>query len=708
MCSSDLKDPKFVTEGKNSLKLDATGSVGWNQTIMFNKGPFIPDINKLLEVSMDIILPGPSVAGLEYTEVYLVLSSKTNNWYQLKTQVYPGVNKAVFKIDNAKIKEDMWEMVIVLNNTQPYKGPIYIDNIQGVLMGEQGEVKGAVKDKDGKGIKDAYVVVGESLLRTAEDGSFIARVPEYVYTVEVVSYGFMKKTINEVIVEAGKMNDQGDITLTAERPATKTATKIDIDVSKVLRDINKHDLLGQNQAAWHKPWGYSDNIALTRMKAIGMTYLRIPGGDYSNQYDWRTGDVYKHDGSLSWTPELNYMGGIVPFTMRYNKTVDGKLEILPIINVMTPAKRSIEERVTYAIAWLKDMKAKGMKFRFVEVGNEPDSKHDVPGPKMTKGMTVEQMMKAPTDPKNMKWWTSIKNYSTVFNYASERIKKEFPDVKLMGPCPMQPMNQERLEGEPWKAAPSAPYWIEDFMKYSKKHVDVLAVHEYPLWANNDARALLQKPNTTWPTYMPKYKAWMKKHLGKEIPVALTEWNSGVENIMTVMLVNALFAADYLGSYIKEGGAYAMVWDLYTQKPGEGGGHGLMDIENDPTDKFSRRSIYWVFDLFYNRFGTQLIAAESDNKDLSVYASITEDNKIAIMAINKTNLKIADSVIKVAGSNVGGSGKAWTFSSKEYEWSKALYRPIINSGPTMSTVANTGKEFSYEFPPYSITVIQLDR
>lgn len=702
------KDPKFVTEGKHSLRVDATGSLGWNQDIMVNSGPFSEDINKLLEISMDVILPPASVAGMQYMELYMVCSSKSNEWYQLKNQVMPGTNKVVFKLDNAKIRQDMWHIYLVTNNTEAYKGPIYIDNIQGVIMGQPGEVKGSVKDKAGNPIKEAYVVVGETLVKTGADGNFVIRAPEYVYTMEIVAHGFNKKTVSNLIIEAGKLNDQGSIELVPERPARKEKVKVDVDAGKVLRDINKHDLYGQNLAVWHKPWGFRDNTALERMKHIGMTMLRIPGGDYGNEYDWKSGAVYRWDGTVNWTPELNYLGGIVPFTMRYNKMVDGKLEVLPIINVMSPATKSIHERVEYAVEWIRDMKAKGMHIRFVEVGNEPDSKNAVPGPTVKKGMTTEQIMKSKTDMNNKKWWTSIKNYSTVFNYVSQRIKKEFPDMLIMGPCPMQPMNQERLEGEPWKAPSTAPYWVEDFMKYSKGHVDVLAIHEYPLWANNDARALLQKPQTTWPVYMPKYKAWMKKHLGKEIPVALTEWNSGVENVMTVMLVNALFAADYLGSYIKMGGQYAMVWDLYTQKPGDGGGHGMMDTENDPTDQFSRRATYWVFDLFYNRFGTKLIESKSDSSDLSVYASLTDDNKIAIMAINKTNLKIADAAINVAGSNVGGSAKVWTFSSKEYEWSRALYRPIINTGPTMTTLSGTGKNFNYEFPPYSITVIQLDR
>ena len=138
----------------------------------------------------------------------------------------------------------------------------------------------------------------------------------------------------------------------------------------------------------------------------------------------------------------------------------------------------------------------------------------------------------------------------------------------------------------------------------------------------------------------------------------------------------------------------------------GGGHGLLDEENDPTRKYSERSHYWVFDMYYNRFGTKMIACESDNPDLSVYASMVDDNTISIMAINKTKLSISAAKLNVKGFNVSSSATAWQLSDKEYVWSKELYRPIVNSGPTMINVNLTNGV--YDFPPYSVTVLQIKK
>ena len=707
-------NPEYVSEGKYSLKIDVTGSTAWNQDVAVNNGPFSPQVNQLVEIMMDVYVPAESVKGMEYQELYVVFSSKSNNWYQLKQQLLVGKNKVALKIDNSKIKEDMWHIYLVVNSSQPFKGPIYVDNIKGRLIGNPGKVVGYVKEKDtGAGVANANIVIGDKLIKSSGDGKFEADVGEDVYKVEVVAFGYRKKTIPEFVVVEGKTNDLGVIELLKEKEPEKQTVNVTIDVNKILRDIDQHKLYGHNQAAWHKPDGYRDNVALEKLKRIKATFIRCPGGDYGNLYDWRTGDVYKEDGGKNWTPEFNYLGGFVPFIKRMDNMTGGAMEVLPIINVMTPFEKTIEERIDYAIQWLQDMRDKGLKVRYVEVGNEPDNKPLFPGPLPPTGNKKWYQM--PNSKKVIHWWTKIDNYSKVFNLAAYKIKKAFPDLKVMGPCPMQPMNRQRLEGDPWKAENTAPYWVETFLKNSWQYVDVIAVHEYPLWANNDARALLKKPQETWPTYMPVFKQWIKKYVNsqkgyenKKIEIALTEWNSGEENVMTAELVNALFCADYLGSFIKSGGDMAFLWDLYTQKVGQGGGHGIMDQENDPTNKFSERSHYWVFDLYANRFGTKLIEAASDNPDLSVYASLTDDNKIAIMAINKTTLKIANATIKINGANVGGSGKAWQLSEREYVWSKALYRPIVNTGPSEINVNNTGNTFTYDFPPYSVTVIQLSK
>jgi hypothetical protein len=699
---------EHASEGKYSLKVDLTGSKDWNQDIMVNDGPFDPSINKLVELSFDVFVPDATVKGLDYQEMYIVFSSKSNAWYQLKSPLNAGENKIVFKIDNSKIKQDMWHIYIITNNSQPFNGPIYIDNMVGRIAGEPGTVEGKITDKDtGAGIKDARVVVGDSLVVTDDSGNFKMTVPEDAYKMVVVAFGY-KDQSSDVVVYAGKDKNLGNVAIVKKKEPIKKEVTINIDPAKIIRTIDKHKLLGQNIAAWHKPDGYRDAVALGKIEKMGATFFRIPGGDYANLYDWKTGDVYKFDGAVNWTPELNYLGGMVPFVKRMDVLDGNQTEVLPTLNIMTPAKKSINERINYGILWLQDLKDKGIKYRYVEIGNELDNKPDSPGPARAK--EGKSMLDSPTDMKNIHWWTKIDNYCAVFNQAAYKVKVFDKTLKLMGPVPMQPMNQERLEGSPWMAASSkAPFWVEEFLKKSGQYMDTLAVHEYPFWANNDARLLLTKPQTTWPVYMPKFREWIKKYVNSKQPnkyveIALTEWNSGDENVITALIENGLFCADYLGSFMKSGGDLAFCWDLFTQKPGLGGGHGAMDEENDPTNKYSERSHYWVFSMYNNYFGTKMVECSSSSADLSVYAAMVDDSTISIMAINKTKLSISSAKINVKGKTVSGSAKAWQLSDREYVWSKELYRPIVNSGPSELNV--NLENGVYDFPPYSVTVLQV--
>ena len=64
-------------------------------------------------------------------------------------------------------------------------------------------------------------------------------------------------------------------------------------------------------------------------------------------------------------------------------------------------------------------------------------------------------------------------------------------------------------------------------------------------------------------------------------------------------------------------------------------------------------------------------------------------------------------------NLGASAKGkskldfYQLSSNEYQWSENLYRAVINKGPShLKASATVGSRFSYTFPPYSITCVEV--
>jgi len=124
-------DVKFVKEGKYSLKIDAKGSKGWNQDIAMNDGPFIDKFGQLKSISMDVFVPETSMQGLEYGQIFLVISGSANSWYQLPQGLKPGWNKLVYKLEEDNIAGDIWHIYFVFNSGGDFKGPVYIDNVTG-------------------------------------------------------------------------------------------------------------------------------------------------------------------------------------------------------------------------------------------------------------------------------------------------------------------------------------------------------------------------------------------------------------------------------------------------------------------------------------------------------------------------------------------------------------------------------------------------
>ncbi|PKL91570.1 MAG: hypothetical protein CVV21_05980, partial [Candidatus Goldiibacteriota bacterium HGW-Goldbacteria-1] len=306
---SVAKGAEFVTGGTSALKIDLKGVKGWNQDIALFEGPFSADFHKLKELTMDVYVPEASVKGMTYQEMYFVISGKANAWYQLKKQIKPGMNEVVFPIDNTKVKGEVWKVYIVVNSTEAWSGPIYVDSIRGKLLGESAQVKGTVKDKtSGKGLEKALVVIGDQLLKTDGSGNFSATIPADDYKVVVVRDGYKDKTVSSAVVAAGKDNNLGAIELIPDAAPKTKASAVTIDASKSIRKlpIDKHKMYGNNLAAWHPVGAYRDNVTVAKIKKLGVSFLRIPGGDYGNQYDWKTGEVYNYDGGVSWTPELNY------------------------------------------------------------------------------------------------------------------------------------------------------------------------------------------------------------------------------------------------------------------------------------------------------------------------------------------------------------------------------------------------------------------
>jgi hypothetical protein len=126
-------DPKFVKEGKYSMKIESKGCKGWEQNIAQFDGPFNDQFGKLKSITMDVFVPPDSIKGLEYSQIFLVISGAANSWYQIPQGLKPGWNSLKYVLESANIDGDLWHAYFVFNSGGAFSGPVYIDNVVGNL-----------------------------------------------------------------------------------------------------------------------------------------------------------------------------------------------------------------------------------------------------------------------------------------------------------------------------------------------------------------------------------------------------------------------------------------------------------------------------------------------------------------------------------------------------------------------------------------------
>jgi hypothetical protein len=671
--------PESVTfsEGTGALRVDTDGSQGWNQGLaVCSTVPLADKWENFKAISLDIYFPAGSLTKANYGEVYMVTQSPANSWNQIKMTMHEGWNHINQDVDGSQFKGGVTKVFLVFNSGGPITGSVIIDNIRGVEKGAPAQLKGQILDSNGNPVIGASIAIAKKLVISDQNGAFSLDLTADEYPIEVFAPGYKPHKEN-VKLQSGNSNVLKvllDPNVFKIKPAIA-----DIFYDKKIRTINPHYFYGVNIADWYQTDWMTDPTGLKKIED-NFSYFRIPGGADGNVFNWRTGQVYNSDGtSIYSTPPFNW-----PKMAEFAQSVPNS-EVLLIANMMT---MSVQD----TLDWIADIKAKGITLKYVEMGNEPDFG------------AVNLVYQGQTQ-----YWTVIDNYCQHYLEFAKAIRAKYPDLKLMGPAISQMDIRERKEGSPWLAAADSPWWVEKFLEECGPYVDVVSVHSYPYWSNDSDGNLMAK-TSLWSEWVPKIREAIKKNIPdryNQIEIAVTEWNSGDEVPTTAKLVNGIFAADYLAQMMTWGVNQTTIWDLYTQKPGLGGGHGTLNPDSDPSHPFSERAHYWAIYMMEHYFGTTLYQAVCDQDDLSTYAS-TGNGKKYLLFINKS-----PSTAYKTAVNLGAAFKSkvklnfYQLSSNEYQWSENLYQAVINKGPShLKGSQIVGNRFSYTFPPYSITCVEL--
>lgn len=325
----------------------------------------------------------------------------------------------------------------------------------------------------------------------------------------------------------------------------------------------------------------------------GITYLRFPGG--------RVGDT----------------GDVTPSQIDMYMTTCRMLGCTPAISARLEG--GTPEKAAALVRYVNIEKGYGV--RYWSVGNEPD---------LFDHYTAER---AATE------WRPI----------AEAMLEVDPDIILIGP------DTSQFTGEAHEAQ-QAHEFLREFLRQNGDLIDIVGVHRYPFGTRQATIAGLQADATRWSKLIDNLHAIVREEAGREIPVAITEFNSdwsatSGQEATPDSHANALWLADVLGQML---GGDIQIGVLHNfQSSDRAGGHGLLG-------RYEVRPSYYAYQL-YRQFGTQVVSAAHDG-DVRVYAALRDDGALTVMLINWADEE-RDVLLDISGFEAAAEAAVTTFDAE---------------------------------------------
>lgn len=326
---------------------------------------------------------------------------------------------------------------------------------------------------------------------------------------------------------------------------------------------------------------------LAEMRAIGTKMLRYPGGCLAHNFNWKEAIGKPED-------RPNFAFGVDEFIsycraigaeplMNFSDYVGGPQEAAELVEYLNAPATAKYPWAQKRAQW-GHVQPYGV--RYFEMGNESDHGNHQVVP--FKKFTAEE-------------------YASWYNQCAQKMRAIDPTIKIgalmgTGTGPDDPWNFKVLSGV-------------------KDSADFIIVHTYavgvwaPEGAANTSGDLLMRAcmaaGDQFDVMLGRYRTHIRQYTGKNIPLAITEYNASFVQGKPVpyrfAYGPALFSADYIRVLLQPGSNVEMAnyWHFIN------GYWGLLRGPRTPGDQpraWKRQPAYYLFRLWGQHFGTQLVNA----------------------------------------------------------------------------------------------------
>jgi hypothetical protein len=446
----------------------------------------------------------------------------------------------------------------------------------------------------------------------------------------------------------------------------------------------KKGAFGVNTAVWDN--SMLDSAVPGLLSKAGITALRYPGGSTSDVYNWQTNSIVP--GRSSYTDPANdfdaFMGlanevGATPIiTVNYGSNSDGNGGGLPSL----------------AAAWVQYANVtKGYEVKYWEIGNEVYGNGEY-------GATWETDLHSAHDPST--YGANVALYASAMKAVDPRIK--------VGVVLTAPGN--------WPDG-QVPDWNTNVLAQCGSSIDFVVVHWYPESPGSESDSgLLVAPQNGFDgspgiaTMVSGLKSLIKQYGGSNasnIQILVTELNSVSSNPgkQTVSVVNAMFVADGLLTWLENGVTSVDVWGLHNGSVDGNtssslfgaatyGDYGILSggSSGEPVVDTPFPTYYGMQMLGHlGKPGDTLVPTWSSNSLLAVHAVKKANGDLALLLINKDPSFTTNAKVTVSGYVPASTGTSYNYGKS-------------SSAIASATVTGLGTNFEVSAPPYSLTTIVL--
>jgi len=454
-----------------------------------------------------------------------------------------------------------------------------------------------------------------------------------------------------------------DTTIQAGTAAMTVTISPKVELTKI-----SSTLFGNNANAYMGNAMVTSPEAIKNLRNANISFMRLPGGNWSNIWMWD--HTLPTDVKAEYLPMLK-SAPQVNWTMKTDTlyaladSIGAKLQ--PCVNYSLARFYNGTDRVnraaSYAAKWVRDLKAKGKKAPYWEVGNENYGKWQA-------GYTVTGLDTI-----------SGTEYGKDFGIFADSMKAANPAIKVGAVIYTDETGYRN--------------WSAGVLGSLNGKADYLIMHEYFTFANNINDVTANEVIAS----VSKIKEdrdnidfMQNKYLGEtatKLPVMVSEFNLRCGTKQTTMLA-PIFQTMALHEFVKNRFAMVNIWDIANGTSADGD-HGILARKDLIIPDNAPNTGFFTYYFMTKFTGDKLSETVSSDTTVRWYSSSFSDGNQGITAVNPSNTSVE---VQINLTDFDSDTLTWFVLSAD-----SILSPTVNINGIKPTLAAGGPELYDTIAPF---------